>query len=295
MASQLDLRREAANLERFRANFGSQRGAEIGGCVHFPRPLRREGLVARSVLVETFVDGDVLAKRLEATRHRQRAADASVAAIHPAALVPPRNHVAGARNVVGTVAAAEEYGMLGWGRARDAELARRGLEAFFTMVLEHNFVHADLHPGNVIVAHHGDGAPLRLSFIDAGLAVELNERDRSNFKRLFLALGAGDGRRAARLMLEHATEQRCADPAAFEEGVERIVKGVGLGPRGAFTLDALRIGDVLLDLTTLVRVHQVKVEPNFTTLVMAIVVLEGLGRQLDPTLDLFDVALPMLL
>jgi aarF domain-containing kinase len=76
--------------------------------------------------------------------------------------------------------------------------------------------------------------------------------------------------------------------------VQRIVSGVGLGAAGAFNLEALRIGDVLLELTTLVRVHQVKVEPNFTTLVMAIVVLEGLGRQLDPTLDLFEIALPML-
>ena len=80
----------------------------------------------------------------------------------------------------------------------------------------------------------------------------------------------------------------------YEAGVERIVKGVGLGARGAFNLRALRIGDVLLELTTLVRRHKVKVEPNFTTLVMAIVVLEGLGRQLDPSLDLFAVAVPML-
>ena len=117
----------------------------------------------------------------------------------------------------------------------------------------------------------------------------------ANFKRLFRALGAGDGRKAARLMLEHAPEHSCEDPTAFEEGVQRIVQGVGLGSRGAFNLKALKIGDVLLELTTLVRVHRVKVEPNFTTLVTAIVVLEGLGRQLDPTLDLFAVALPLLL
>ena len=53
----------------------------------------------------------------------------------------------------------------------------------------------------------------------------------------------------------------------------------------------MRIGDVLLDVTSLVRTHSVKADPSFTTLVMAIVVLEGLGRELDPTLDLFSVAL----
>jgi len=85
----------------------------------------------------------------------------------------------------------------------------------------------------------------------------------ANFKRLFRALGAGDGRKAARLMLEHSPEHACEDPTAFEEGVQRIVQGVGLGSRGAFNLKALKIGDVLLELTTLVRVHRVKVEPTF--------------------------------
>ena len=51
---------------------------------------------------------------------------------------------------------------------------------------------------------------------------------------------------------------------------------------------------VLLDVTSLVRTHRVKVEPNFTNLVMAIVVLEGLGRQLDPSLDLFSIALELM-
>eukprot|EP00900_Chrysochromulina_parva_P007116 jgi/Chrpa1/16405/Chrysochromulina_OHIO_Genome00005193-RA len=258
MASQLDLRREATNLARFRANFGSERG----GAIQFPRPFLDEGLVARSVLVESFVNGTPLSQMLE--RHRGD--------LRP------------------------EMGQLGLGIARDRELARRGLEAFFTMVLRHNFVHADLHPGNVLVMAPDDpSAPLGISFVDAGLAVELSARDQANFKRLFRALGAGDGRKAARLMLEHSPEHACEDPTAFEEGVQRIVQGVGLGSRGAFNLKALKIGDVLLELTTLVRVHRVKVEPNFTTLVTAIVVLEGLGRQLDPTLDLFAVALPLLL
>lgn len=305
MASQLDLRREATNLARFRANFGSERG----GAIQFPRPFLDEGLVARSVLVESFVSGTPLSQMLE--RHRGD--------LRP------------------------EMGQLGLGIARDRELARRGLEAFFTMVLRHNFVHADLHPGNVLVMAPVDpSAPLGISFVDAGLAVELSARDQvkgapitlpftecpftecpsqsaipsassyvaldltwldyvalrvlqANFKRLFRALGAGDGRKAARLMLEHSPEHACEDPTAFEEGVQRIVQGVGLGSRGAFNLKALKIGDVLLELTTLVRVHRVKVEPHFTTLVTAIVVLEGLGRQLDPSLDLFAVALPLLL
>ena len=65
----------------------------------------------------------------------------------------------------------------------------------------------------------------------------------------------------------------------------------GLPLPGAFALEKLRIGDVLLEVTNLVREHRVQVDPTFTTLVCSIVVLEGLGRQLDPSLDLFTVAL----
>ena len=67
-----------------------------------------------------------------------------------------------------------------------------------------------------------------------------------------------------------------------------------IGERGAFNLANLKIGDVLLEVTNLVRTHQVQVDASFTTLVMAIVVLEGLGRELDPSLDLFSLALPIL-
>ena len=166
--------------------------------------------------------------------------------------------------------------------------------AFFTMALRHNLVHGDLHPGNILVCAT-EGSPLGVAFVDAGLAVELSARDRANFRALFSALGRGDGRLAARLMLENATEQQCADPAAFEAGVQRITSALGLGASGAFNLEAVRIGDCLLELMNLVRTHKVKVEPNFTTLVTAIIICEGLGRQLDPSLDLFDVALPLLL
>ena len=144
MASQLDLRREATNLARFRANFGSERGGEASGVIRFPRPFLDENLVARSVLVESFVNGTPLSQMLE--RHRGD--------LRP------------------------EMGQLGLGIERDRELARRGLEAFFTMVLRHNFVHADLHPGNVLVMAPTDpSAPLVVSFVDAGLAVELSARD----------------------------------------------------------------------------------------------------------------------
>jgi len=99
---------------------------------------------------------------------------------------------------------------------------------------------------------------------------------------------------AGDLMLRHAREQRCDDPAAFRRGMRNLVESARAGERGAFNLRHLKVGEVLLEVTSLVRTHHVQPDPVFTTLVCAIVVLEGLGRQLDPTLDLFSVGLPLL-
>ena len=161
------------------------------------------------------------------------------------------------------------------------------------MVFKHNFIHADLHPGNILVSRGGAGreSQYQLGLVDAGLVVQLEEADRRNFIALFRAIGQGDGALAGELMLTHAKEQRCTDPESFKEGMREVVAAARAGERGGFTLSHVRIGDVLLQVTNLVRTHQVQVDASFTTLVCAIVVLEGLGRQLDPSLDLFSVAL----
>lgn len=181
---------------------------------------------------------------------------------------------------------------------RDAErhrpLARAGLRAFLTMMLQHNFVHADLHPGNIIVCDDAGGGSVRLGFVDAGLVVRLEERDRTNFLALFRAIASGDGEEAGALILTHARASDCADPAAFKGEMRELITRAGAGTRGAFNLSQVHIGDVLLDVTSLVRRHRVQLDPTFANLVMAIVVLEGLGRRLDPNLDLFSVALPLL-
>ena len=265
MGRQLDLTHEAHNLERFAENFRDE------AHITFPRPIRSMpgteaaseplDLVSREVLVETFIDGQTLSAMLlddEAARKRDG----------------------------GGAAPAER-------KARNTELARLGLRAFLTMLLKHNFVHADLHPGNILVSSSsgGGGASHQLGLVDAGLVVELEERDRRNFMHLFKAIAKGDGGLAGELMLTRSKEQRCADPEAFTRGMREVVASARAGERGAFNLSNVRIGDVLLEVTNLVRTHQVQVDASFTTLVCAIVVLEGLGRQLDPSLDLFSVAL----
>ena len=103
--------------------------------MHFPRPLTEQGLVSRRVLVESWVEGQPLTRLLSTggRRHGGECGD-------------------GGSDGGGGV------GGEGLSPAESKALARQGLRAFLTMLLQHNLVHADLHPGNILARLDGEKA-----------------------------------------------------------------------------------------------------------------------------------------
>jgi aarF domain-containing kinase len=178
-------------------------------------------------------------------------------------------------------------------------------------VLVDNFVHADLHPGNILLRTSAaagasgdsqastvarDEVP-RLVFLDAGLVVRLSEREKRNFCDLFLAVARGEGTKAGQLIVDRSpggregVKRNGGDPDRFVGAIAAVVEDVAARK---FQLGSVAIGPVLLAVLSAVRMDRVPLEPAFGNLVSAIVVLEGIGRQLHPELDLFGVAVPML-
>ncbi|KIW19515.1 hypothetical protein PV08_00087 [Exophiala spinifera] len=291
MRLQLDLRIEAANLTILRKHFQNRTTA------WFPHPYT--DFTTRNVLVEEFAQGLPLAAFLESG-----------------------------------------------GGVFQQEIANEGLDAFLHMLLIDNFVHADLHPGNIMVnfykptqpdvklpyvsrqdptqpstateidqseavlsrlrPHVGkkqewldalaeidkEGYRPQLIFIDTGLVTELNAKNRTNFLDLFRAIAEFDGYRAGKLMIE-----RCRQPDAVIDGEIFALKmqHLVLAVKGqTFALGHIKIGDVLSEVLSMVRSHHVRMEGDFVNVVISILLLEGIGRTLDPDLDLFKSALPIL-
>lgn len=282
MRLQLDLRIESANLAIFRKHFQSRTTA------WFPYPYTE--YTTRQVLVEEFAQGIPLAAFLESG-----------------------------------------------GGVFQQEIADEGLDAFLHMLLIDNFIHADLHPGNIMVRFYrpreqlalrrrnpdpnaepttletditenvlsrlrphehdpaawksalaeidADGYRPQLIFIDTGLVTELNATNRGNFLDLFRAIAEFDGYKAGHLMVE-----RCRQPDAviapeiFALKMQHLVLCV----KGrTFALGNIKIGDVLSEVLGMVRGHHVRLEGDFVNVVISILLLEGIGRSLDPGLDLF--------
>jgi aarF domain-containing kinase len=216
------------------------------------------------------------------------------------------------------------------------------------MLLLDNFVHSDLHPGNIMIKfsrpestaallshlftslfHPPSTPPIpdysesdsivtnlrtltnspkawtdeltslsekgyipEIVFIDAGLVTTLNAKNRQNFLDLFRAVAEFDGYRTGQLMVERCrTPDLAIETETFALKMQHLILSV---KRKTFSLGKIKISDILTEVLKAVRTHHVKMEGDFINTVISILLLEGIGRQLDPELDLFKSALPIL-
>ncbi|KAJ1671997.1 hypothetical protein GGF44_000972 [Coemansia sp. RSA 1694] len=314
MESQVDLRVESQNIQRFAANFAARPG------VSFPH-VARQGLLpldSPNVLVESFQDGVPLRAFLDTSGHT----------------------------------------------VFDKDIGSRGLDAFLHMLIYDNFVHADLHPGNIMVelvppdygtpldrfvedffdmspfnrrkhllqqeplptsseahAHirgilgdHESGAITSqqmsdriheytrylyrngftpsLVFLDCGLVTLLDSTNRRNFIDLFEAVCTFDGKRAGHLMIDRClTPDLVINRDVFVLRIQDIILKVR---EVSFQLSKLTFSEIFTPVMTAVRTHHVRLAPDFINIIMAMFILEGIGRRLDPDSDILRVALPML-
>jgi ubiquinone biosynthesis protein len=166
-------------------------------------------------------------------------------------------------------------------------MARIGLDTLLKMIFEDGFVHADLHPGNIFITPDD-----KLALLDLGLVGELDPPHRRAFAKFFAAWAQRDGDAMARLMFSLSS----ADPTdvqGFERFRGAIIEFVGRywGQR----LGEVQVGKVLFDMLGILRRHRIRMNPAFTVVNIAIAVTEGIGKQLDPELDLMTAALPYFL
>lgn len=163
-------------------------------------------------------------------------------------------------------------------------LAARGGEAILKMIFEDGFVHADLHPGNILFTHDGT-----MVFIDLGMVAEIPDDLMQPWIDTFTALGKNDGRAAARLFYSYSPSVGTKDYAAYERDTIEF-----FGRFEGKKLGEVEVSQVLGGLMIVLRRHRIQVEPIFTVVNLGVLVAEGLGKQLDPDIDLVQMALPYL-
>jgi ubiquinone biosynthesis protein len=163
-------------------------------------------------------------------------------------------------------------------------LARAGVEIFFTQVFRHGFFHADMHPGNIRVADDG-----RYIALDFGIMGTLTEVDKNYLAQNFLAFFNRDYRRVAQAHLDAGWVPAGTRIDAFEAAIRAVCEPVFARP-----LKEIYFGKLLLRLFQTSRRFNVEVQPQLLMLQKTLLNIEGLGRELDPDLDLWQTAKPFL-
>lgn len=149
----------------------------------------------------------------------------------------------------------------------------------------------DLHPGNIIVRKVGHD--YQLCMIDAGIVTSLDDEDRKNFVDVFHAIVTNQGFRVGELFVERSkSANENVDKIGFSKDLAVMVNEVH---QHGLALHHIGIGTLLQRLLVSCYVHHVKLEPKFSSILIAIGVLEGLGRRLDEDIDLLTSAIPYVL
>ncbi|MBM3351136.1 MAG: ubiquinone biosynthesis regulatory protein kinase UbiB [Betaproteobacteria bacterium] len=167
-------------------------------------------------------------------------------------------------------------------------LARDGVEIFFTQVFRDGFFHADMHPGNIQVATEGNDLGKYIA-LDFGIMGTLSDKDKYYLARNFLAFFNQDYRDVAQAHIDSGWVPADTKREDLENAVRAICEPIFNKP-----LKDISFARTLLSLFQMARRFGVIIQPQLIMLQKTLLNIEGLGRELDPNLDLWKSAQPFL-
>jgi len=169
------------------------------------------------------------------------------------------------------------------------QLAETGVEIFFTQVFRDHFFHADIHPGNIFIKPGKNGEPAMYAPVDFGIMGSLSEFDQRYLAENFSALLDKNYRKVAELHVESGWVPKNTRVDEFEFAIRTVCEPIFDRP-----VKDISVGALLLRLFQTARRFHMKILPQLLLLQKTIVNVEGIGRQLDPDLDLWRAARPSL-
>ena len=169
-------------------------------------------------------------------------------------------------------------------------LAAKGVRVFYTQVFRDNFFHADAHAGNIWV----DGDPARKSdprfiALDFGIMGQLSQEDQYYLAENFMAIFNKDYRRIAELHVEAGWMPATVRIDELEAAARSVCEPYFTRP-----LSEISLAEVLVKLFRVAQKYELTLQPQLILLQKTLLNIEGVGRQLDPQLDIWAVAKPVL-
>eukprot|EP00980_Cylindrotheca_fusiformis_P001409 scaffold345_cov134-Cylindrotheca_fusiformis.AAC.20 len=181
-----------------------------------------------------------------------------------------------------------EYTKPGTPKQEREQLALLGLKTTLKMIFLHDFVHGDLHPGNILVS--GKFPNLVMNLLDCGLVLEMGPDQHINLVRVLGAFTRKNGRLAGELLVDLKSDSQ-AGPEEMELFVRGIEQICDMDDDQNFIE---KVGDYITDICYLACKNRVKLEGAFVNASLAVEIMEGLASALHPEMRVQQVALPLI-
>jgi len=167
-------------------------------------------------------------------------------------------------------------------------LAHKGVETFFKQVFEHNFFHADMHPGNILIDTSDPKNPKYIA-LDCAIIGSLTDADQNYLAQNLLAFFHRDYHRVVELHLESGWIPADTDHEEFERVIREVCEPIFAKPLGEISF-----GEFVIELFHTAGEFNMELQPQLVLLQKTLLYIEGLGRQLYPELDLWETAQPFM-
>ena len=167
------------------------------------------------------------------------------------------------------------------------EIAQKSVELFFIQVFEHNFFHADMHPGNIFIQKHND--TFRFVLVDFGIMGSLSEFDKKYLAENFIAFFNRDYASVARLHVECEWVPKDTNIPSLESAIRENCECMLDKP-----IKDVSLSDIIVGLFDTARRFKLEVQPQLILMQKTLLYTEGLGREFNPELDLWKTSKPIL-
>jgi ubiquinone biosynthesis protein len=167
------------------------------------------------------------------------------------------------------------------------EIAEKSVELFFVQVFEHNFFHADMHPGNIFIQKNND--TFRFVLVDFGIMGSLSEFDKKYLAENFIAFFNRDYARVAKLHVECEWVPKDTNMPSLESAIRENCECMLDKP-----IKDVSLSDIIVNLFDTARRFKLEVQPQLILMQKTLLYTEGLGREFNPELDLWKTSRPIL-
>ena len=167
-------------------------------------------------------------------------------------------------------------------------LAYKGVETFFTQVFEHNFFHADMHPGNILIDVSNPADPKYIA-LDCAIIGTLTGADQNYLAQNLVAFFQRDYAQVVALHLQSGWVPADTNADEFETVIREVCDPIFAKP-----LAEISFGEFVLTLFQTAGQFEMEIQPQLVLLQKTLLYIEGLGRQLYPQLDLWETAQPFM-